>query len=368
MSVNWKSGASALALAALVGTPSYGFAEEAEEVGTPRVEVTIPVEIQNDYAYEADDPDAELNDLYTTIEPEIAVFLTEALSIQAGLVFEPVVDPDPGEDRAFENHGLYAEQLFIEFAPGGFSLIAGKFNPAFGAAWDRAPGVYGTDFAEDYELVERIGFGGSVDFGEGDWGEHSLTAATFFADTTFMSGSAFKSRGRTNESDGGVSNTEDFSSFSISLDSEEVPALGGLGYTLGFLRQEGGEGDPEDETGYVLGLFGSYELGAVTAEPILEWAHFENTGGAEEDTDYLTAGVAFLHGPWNLSISYTGRFTDPDDPITDDVDDMLFQASAGYEFDCGLTADIGYRFSEEDESDTHVVGLLLAYEFGFTVP
>ena len=47
-----------------------------------------------------------------------------------------------------------------------FSLFAGKFNPAFGLGFDLAPGIYGEDHPEDYELTERIGFGGSVTFAD----------------------------------------------------------------------------------------------------------------------------------------------------------------------------------------------------------
>ena len=137
--------------------PAYG---EYVESGTPRLEVEIDVEIQNDWTFDSDDPDAELNDLFTTTEPAVALHLLPGLSIQSGLVLEPVKDPGPSDDRFFEDHGFFAEQLYLLYETDDFSLHGGKFNLPFGVAWDLAPGVYGTDVAEDfYEQVERIGLG-----------------------------------------------------------------------------------------------------------------------------------------------------------------------------------------------------------------
>jgi hypothetical protein len=43
----------------------------------------------------------------------------------------------------------------------------GKLNPGFGVAWDKAPGIYGTDLAEDYEISERISVVGTWQVGAG---------------------------------------------------------------------------------------------------------------------------------------------------------------------------------------------------------
>lgn len=358
-----------LVMAPLASLLVGGGAAWADEGSFPRLEVVIPIEIQDDFAFDSDDPAAELNDLYATIEPEVSLHFNSAISLVAGFVFEPVQDPGPREDRVFEDQGLFAEQVFLSYAGDGFGLQAGKFNPAFGMAWDRAPGLYGTDFAEDYELTERVGLGGSIEWGNENRGLHTLSVATFFADTTFLSESIFQDRGRTRIGSGGVSNTEDFSSVAVSLDSEAVAGLGGMGYTLGFVHQQGGRGDPEDETGFVAGLFKSVELSnGATLEPVLEWAHFENAGGAQLDRDYVTLGAGWANGPWNAALSATGRFSDSNAAGVASDDDTLVQLSGGYGFSNGVTLDIGYRFSEEANLETHMVGALLAYELGFTLP
>jgi hypothetical protein len=355
-----------LCAAGLAAGPAYA----QDGAAYPRLDAEIGIEIQDDYVADSDDSDAELNDLYTTTEPYFSFKATRQLSLEAGFVLEPVQDPDPGDDRVFEDHGLYAEELYVNYAGDGFDVYAGKFNPSFGTAWDIAPGIYGSDLAEDYEITERIGAGGALVFGEGGlggegFGTHRLAANTFFADTTFLSESAITDRGELDEADGGVSNTEDFSSFSVTLDGEGFSAAP-IGYHLGVQHQEAGVGDSDHQTGFVAGLNGSFALGEDTAvEPLIEVAAFDGFDGGDEDRTYLTAGATVLHGPWNTAVSYTGRFTDAGGG--NDTDDGQIQFSAGYAFANGLTADIGYKYVEEGEVDSHVIGVLLTYSLDFSI-
>src|SRR5690606_32209453 len=107
------------------------------------------MELQNDKSYRSDDPANERNDLYTKIEPEVTVSVPSlpGLSFTAHGVLEPVADPEPGDSRVFEDHGFFVEEIYASYRRGAFGVRAGKLNPAFGIAWDQAPGVYGTDMA-----------------------------------------------------------------------------------------------------------------------------------------------------------------------------------------------------------------------------
>ena len=351
-----------LAAASVASAPAL-----ADEELFPRIEGEIPIEIQNDNTFDSDNPDEELNDLYTTIEPAISIRFTELFSLEAGLVLEPVLDPDPGDDRFFEDEGLYVETLFLQFATDDFSIFAGKINPTFGVAWDIAPGLYGTDLAEDYELAERIGFGGSVTLGSEEAGSHTLTANTFFADTSFLSESIITERPRNRKSSGGVSNTEDFSSFSVTLDGELPFISDAVGYHLGVVTQEGGVGDPEDELGIAVALFGEFALGEETAiAPIVEYVNQSDAGGADEDRDYITLGFGVTHGPWNFAVSDTIRNIDPAGGA--DSDDNQIQVSGGYEFENGLTFDVGYRHLDAGGSEANTIGALLTYTIPFSAP
>ena len=113
---------------------------------TPRLEVEGVVEFRSDSNVKSDDPDAEITDTYNTTELAFGWFVNRVLSFHGGFTFEPVLDPPPGTDRFFEDHGLYAEELYAALQFGRVRVFGGKFNPSFGTAWDKAPGLYGVAF------------------------------------------------------------------------------------------------------------------------------------------------------------------------------------------------------------------------------
>lgn len=219
-----------------------------EEISYPTLRGEIPIEIQNDWSYHSDDKDSDVNNLNMTIEPYFILSATKQLALEAGFVFEEVQDHDPNDDVIFDNHGGYVEQLKVTYTGENFGFQAGKFNPGFGVAWDMAPGIYGTDFAEDtYETAEKIGGGAYYTFAGDKTGDHTLSASTYFNDISFLSDSTITRRGRTREADGGVGNTGDFSSYVVSLDGANVAGVENLGYHLGYRHQAAGDADAAGE-------------------------------------------------------------------------------------------------------------------------
>lgn len=353
------------ALVAAAGTAlALGPAWAADDARTPRLSGAVSLELQDDWTFASEDDEAETNDLFATLEPSVTVHVVPGLSFQAGFVLEPVDDAGPGEDRFFGDFSGFVETVTLSYATDRFSLYGGKYNPPFGVAWDRTPGIYGADFAEDYELAERIGVGGSLTFAPASGGSHVVSANAFFVDTTLLSEAAPEGRGRTSRDDGGVANTEDLSSFSLTVDGGEMPAAPALRYHLGLSRQEGGRGDPRDEFGVAAALYGAIDLSdALTLEPLVEAAHVENAEGARQDRDYVTVGATLGRGPYSLALSYTGRFTDVDGG--GDTEDHLVQISAGYAFAFGLSVEAGYKLAEEDGIASHTAGILLSYGIDF---
>jgi len=347
----WMLALAAAALGELVvGSAS---AQEADaEPGYPRLSVTVPIEIESDNTVDATDSAAELSDTYTTTEAEIALEYAEGSGAFALLVLEPLIDPE--DDRFFEDIGLYAEELYLRHDFGPLAVIGGKFDPDFGVAWDAAPGIYGVDFAEDYELTERIGFGVEVPFALAG-GEHLFSASTYFADTTALSDSALFRRGQTDRSDGGVSNTESFESFAVAVSGE----IDALGYNVGLRYQERGRGDADDELGGVLGLTYAVALGEGELGLLGEVALFDGYQGATDDATYGTFGASYGLGPWSGSAVYA--FRDVDNATTD----HLATATLDYTFDAGVTASVAYRYGDEGGVESHTIGFLLAYELGF---
>lgn len=348
-----------LCIAAMTAAPV------AAQNASPQLSGEIAFELQDDWAYRSEDRSNENNDLYPTIEPSATLHLAPEWSVFAHAVLEPIGDPAQFENRRFEDLGLYMEELFVEYSGARLGGRAGKLNPGFGVAWDRAAGIYGTDFAEDYETSEQIGAVGSWRLAEGDSGNHTVSASTFFADTTLLSESALRGRGDTRRADGGPGNTESFESFLIAADGEDIPFAGAAGYHLSLMRRAAGAGDTDDETSVAAALFTAVDLGrGVTFAPLVEAVRRDNADGVTGvDTAYLVLSGSLGWNGWNLAVARTGRVTRRDGAADDH--DSHFQVSAGYAFDFGLSLDVGWRIAEEADVETRTLGILAAWAVAF---
>lgn len=299
------------------------------------------IELQTDFNFDSDDPDAEITDVFPTIEAALSFGFGQGTSINSSLTFEPIIDAV--DDRFLEDVGLFAEELYISHDFGVAEAFGGKFNPAFGVAWDAAPGIYGVDFAEDYEITERVGLGVNIPLGGG---AQSLQLTAFQADRTFLTEALGESRDRLDIADGGVSNTSGLESFSLAFAGE----TGALQYNFGYQFQSADEGDVDDQQGVVAGAI--YTVNDV--ELLGEVVFFDGFDGTSEDATFLTVGAAVPVGAFTLSGVYSLR------DIDGALSDNLFTASAEYEIADGLTGSIGYRFGDEDGVDTQTLGLLVS--------
>lgn len=349
----------AIMLTVTAGLPAMAESENAAVSG----EITF--ELQNDWNYKSDDRGNLSNHLFPTIEPSVTFRLAPHWAVFTHAVLEPIGNPAKFENRAFEDIGVYVEDLYVEYAGERFGAKGGKLNPGFGVAWDKTPGVYGTDIAEDYEISERIGVVGGWQVGMGRYGEHGFSASTFFVDTTILSESALRGRGDRRKQDGGVSNTESFRSFLFALNGEKIPGLGNLGYHVAYMRQAAGRGDTADETSFAAAMFTSFDLGAgLTFDPLAEAVHQKNQGGVSgQDRAYLTLAGQLGWKGWNLAVAWTERDTNNVAALNNT--DTHFQLSAGYAFDFGLTVDAGWKVSEDAGVETRTLGALAKYAIKF---
>ena len=374
------------------GYDPHGEQEHEHEFEGPALITNLELGLRLDRTYASDDPDAERSRAFLEhTGAELTLLLTQGLSVQSTIKLEQV--RDDGGDQFFEDHGAWIEQLFAAYRVDALDLFAGKFNPRFGIGWRAAPGVYGREFAEDYELTERVGLGAAYTLDRPGLGEHRLSASTFFADTSFLSESAFTRPGvtdpfaerikRNRKSYGGVSNTESLSSYAIALEGVAVPFLDGFSYHLAYSSQQAGDDGSDREHGYVAAATYRLDLAKDLAfYPLVEWAHFRNAGGnpavtdeatglttnPEVDADYLTVSGSLVYaqpdaGVWNAAVSLTRRKFESDGSGM--PRDHLFQISAGYRLRFGLGVDIGWAHVEEEEQASKSVGALITYNYEF---
>lgn len=350
---------------ALVLASTAAFAKEATSY--PNISGEAVFEIQLEQGVDSDDRNNERTNTFGRTEVAPTVQLNEHFFIDGVAVLEPVQDDTPGHGAFFNNEGVFVEEIKLNYENGPWAAFAGKFNPGFGIAWDYGRGIWSEDFAEDYEITEKVGFGGAYTFKTANGGDHTLTASTFFADTSFLSDSTITTRGRTRKSDGGASNTEDFSSYVVALDGANVGGVENLSYSLGFRHLAEGDADigGDDEQGFVANV--NYVVPfskSLKSDVLLEFVTLDHVDGGNDDARYYTASVVnTICDDWNVTVGFTKRNTDisggPDE------NDHLLQVSGGYDFGNGLTLEAGWRNTEEAGVDNDILGGLARYTVAF---
>jgi hypothetical protein len=234
-------------------------------------------------------------------------------------------------------HTGYAETLSLRWTQDPIRLFAGKIHPRFGAAWARAPGLYGADYAADYELREKLGFGARLWLDEvlglpdplGTW---ALQAEAFQADTSLLSASAFaprwplaltdeegnttiRQRWRARRLMGGPDNRGGLPGVALTMVAAEMEVPGGqAAWNAGLtLRRPGQDallaGRGATETGAVAGAEASFRLpGEFRLTPAAEYARRTGNGGyAGRSADWVTAALTLRRGALSLGYAWMQR-------------------------------------------------------------
>ena len=304
---------------------------------------------------------------------------TDAFSIFANIIVEPVEDALPGEDQIFAATGAYVDILRAQYDFENLSIWGGKIHPAFGRASDVVPGLHGTDLVDNYDLTERLGGGASFSFDAGGLA-NLLQASAFTTDRTILSESLFVNRGRKSLVDGGAGNTGGGSSFAMALEGckgAEMNACydeGNFGYQLAVRYQNGGEGSDANEIGLLGSLNKSIALADDTKLRLFgEAAWFKNYDGTADDATFVTVSSALELGSVNTSLSYTQQrilVAGGADTTEHLVDATIMYAlgDAVSAFGEKWAVGAGYSADWADGEKTQTIGLKLTSEFGGNVP
>lgn len=356
--------AAVASMAAMVwlGGTALGAARAAEE---PLVEGRIVVRIDGEEIYESDDPDEETRDIYPRINSDLVFNLGHGFQIFNVLDFKERQDLEPGEKRFFEDLGLIVEEIGLRYRGDGWMVQAGKLHPNFGRGYDDAPGLFGDDFAKDYEIEEVWGAGFSVDlpFAPAILGEVALSGSVFMADRTVLAGSYFSEREVDQLEDGGPANTEWPESFTLALDGGGGRYAPGFEWHVGLTHRASGEGDEGSELGFVVAASQKLDLGGDFELYVMgELAHFLDYEGSEDDATFATAGTQLSWQGFFASAAVSGIEFDAADG--DDRVDHLVTFDLGHEWRIGRS-----RFSiagawvaaEEKDVDYQGYGFRIRY-------
>ncbi|MGB0959508.1 MAG: porin [Halocynthiibacter sp.] len=294
-------------------------------------------------AIDAPTPADEFTDAYATGELALEYEFSNGITAFAGLTAESVTDAT--KDRAFEDIGLYVDSLGVNFALGSATVTIGKFAPAFGLAWDAAPGYFGADFAEDYEIAEQIGIGAEFDVAGG-----TLALSTFYADNTGLTESLGENRGRSRVADGGNGNTGKLNNFAVQFTKE----FGATTAHAGALFLAKGISETEDTKGLSLGVTHAI---SDDFEIIAELAHFDGWEGTSNKATYATLGGAYGMGNFTYSASVTSR------KVSGTASDTLASLGVDYAINDMTEINAGLGFADEGGANTTSAALAVVFSF-----
>ena len=322
----------------------------------PRIGGDVLFRFAYDGDYDAEAPRTESNDLFLEMIASPEFQLTRKFSINAEIRIENAGPPT--EDRYFEDETLFVRKLFLNYDINDrLSIQAGKFTPTFAFASLVTPGMYGNSYNREIELIERIGFGAEYTFDAGASGQHTLSASTFFEDTSFLSDSLDLGgrRGRNRLSDGGASNTDSLESFTVALEGNEINRLPGFTYRLAYIHEAAGEGDVADENGFLVAAMQSLQLSDKQSLTLIgEIAPLWNFEGTADNIIYASAGLVYQTNPWTVTLSGTGRWRDLASGGT--FDDYSVQTAVGYDLGRGTTVEIAHEFSRDQNANGNQIG------------
>ena len=344
---------------------------------------------------EAHEKKDEVDESYTHSHLEIGYNLTNNLSV----VTDVKIEGESGghshggatakapEDKFFEDHKLFINKLLLTYSTDSdITLYGGKFSPSVGLDYHTFPGIWGYQKAEEYAIVERLGYGIALNQDFGDLGKHKLNVSTFFKDTTSLSNSVITDRGKTKKSDGGVSNTQDFSSYSISLEGKDFFSLNnnfvdGLSYKLGHAKQSKAKKGWGSNSANTSGIDDNTDLThdekrssislvhksliapSLSMRILTEFMKIEHLTGEEgHDRDYMTTGLDFYYKKINFGGTYTQE-TNEAEEADEAIDDKVYQVSLGYLVNNNLHVHIGYKKADEENEIKHTLGAMIQYYF-----
>ncbi len=379
----------------------------------PELRTHLELEFLNGGSFQADEEEDEARSIFVEFETaEFDFRLVPEFGAVLNLGFEPASE-EFEEDGILRRQALFAEELYVHYETVKFfpnyidkaRVFAGKFSPNFGLEFGfdqeetEFPGAITDDFMEEYELRQQIGIGGNITPYHRKYGSHMISFSAFFDDTTLLSRDAFKARiPRKKElSDGGPGNTESLESFNLTITGSDMAFVPGLTYEVGLRHREKGEGeeDVKDEDGFAVGLRYKkafflprkrfrYPLSVTGAA---EFAYFSGFESRDALVNFVTAGVGFDYGPWNLSVAYSRKFQssaipeDEDEEAVEEIDeeggdeeavallrdvvDDRWQVSVARRLTPFMLVHAVWGYEEEVGQGKNMLGVLLEYEKKF---
>lgn len=345
----------------------------------PNVSGSVLFQAQSDRALSSQKTGVSPNNAFIYIEPKTSLNFNRNWSVKTHWRLQPnnsLTTRDSTYPERYRTHlqqdrsigaddtGLLLEELKVNFENEDMRFSAGKFDPTFGVAHNKAKriGVFTSQFTEDYNLREKLG--GSL---TAILENAQFTLNSFLNDTTGLSQSALNHRGRAERNDGSAGNTGTLSSYSFSMEGSNFFGIEDWVYNLGFrsLSVDAISGS-EREKGYVFSSEYSYQIGRRSyLIPFMEVVKIDNFTGEEgRNAIYTTTALIANYSSWTTSVSSLRRDI-RQSQRTSNIKDYQLQLSVGYKFTNNITLDVSRSTIKEDGYKASLVGVLLSYLYKF---
>jgi hypothetical protein len=381
MKINYKF----LAILLTFSSINSAFSQDeknATNYSEPKLSGSVLYQLQGDQIISTSKRDSKSSNGFVYIEPNFGLHFDENWAVKTQWRIQPnsvltTRDKDNPEryrtflsdNRGFaiSETGLLIEELKLYYENEDLKFSAGKFDPSFGTAHRKSKriGVFASQFAEDYNLREKLGANVTALL-EGS----QISFSSFFSDSTDLSRSAIKDRGKENKNNGLASNTGSFSSYSVLMEGENFLTIDNWFYNVGYRSLGVDKEGRKRESGFVAGSEYLYKIGRETSLiPFVEIVRIENLAGENgRVANFLTVAAIGKYAGWTASSSLMIRnikrrnYTEnlPKRSI-----DRQLQFSIGYKFTDNLTLDVSRAVIKENGYDAGIFGATLNYLYKF---
>ena len=344
----------------------------------PNITGNVLFQIEADRVLSSQKTGVSPNNAFVYIEPNFGLNFNKNWSVKTDWRIQPnqvltTRDPEhPERYRTFLaqnrgvtlDNGLIIEEIKLQFQNEDMRFVAGKFDPTFGTAYNKAKriGVFTSQFAEDYNLREKIG-GSMTALLE----KSKITVNSFFNDTTGLSGSALGNRQKASTRTGIAGSTNTLASYSVSMDGKDFFGIEDWTYNLGFkslsvVRLPG----RQREKGYVFGSEYLYHIGDTAVIPFMEIVKISSLSGEQgRNATYTTTALIGKYSSWTGSISYLARTIKSHQSSEGIKKSDQLQLSVGYKFTNNITLDATRSNMKEDGNKASLLGVLVSYLYQF---
>ena len=292
------------------------------------------------------------------------VWFTPEVTMNVNMTFEQVETPQANNQWFMYGEGVTAGDVWVQWSDQRTGIIGGRYTAPFGLAPLVLPGVFDTNFVNNYNFGGLLGGLATLSTGDEGGGIHALNAGFFGIDTTFMADGIFASTAAPSGpgTGGGVD------SWMIGYSGANIPLIfPTLDVNIAYISFGDGIGTTAQQQGFNAGAYWQYMInndGLDTLDarywsigPLFEYVHFWNNNGIQDATaDYYTFGLITNYGNWQADA--TVGWQNLTEPGTADQDNFLFTANLGYNFFGPQSlVQVGYAYQETAGTIDHQVGI-----------